>query len=96
MKYDFSLCNNASCFLIFALYGNKLINSVGPYLLSHREYAPFSLQEISTSELQIPVKCPVSGIIKQRKVLGVECFEVAWEHLDGLETSIVPADLLER
>ncbi|KAK4792569.1 hypothetical protein SAY86_023004 [Trapa natans] len=44
---------------------------------------------------QIPVKCPVSGIVKHRKVQGRECFEVTWECLEGLKTSIVPADLLE-
>jgi len=46
---------------------------------------------------QIPVKCPVSEIIKSRKVQGRECYEVSWEGMvDGLETSIVPADLIER
>lgn len=44
---------------------------------------------------KIPVKCPVSGVVKQRKVQGTECFEVLWEGFDGLKTSIVPADLLE-
>lgn len=45
---------------------------------------------------QIPVKCPVSEIIKSRRVQGRECYEVSWEGMDGLETSIVPADLIER
>lgn len=46
---------------------------------------------------KMPVKCPVSAIIKRRSVHGIECFEVSWEQLDedGLKTSIVPADLLE-
>ncbi|KAJ6761336.1 FLAP ENDONUCLEASE FAMILY MEMBER [Salix purpurea] len=44
---------------------------------------------------KIPVKCPVSRVVKQRKVQGTECFEVLWEGYDGLQTSIVPADLLE-
>ncbi|PKI52046.1 flap endonuclease GEN-like 2 [Punica granatum] len=44
---------------------------------------------------QIPVKCPVSRIIKPRKVQGRECFEVSWEGLEGLEMTVVPADLLE-
>ncbi|XP_068502822.1 single-strand DNA endonuclease 1 isoform X3 [Phaseolus vulgaris] len=45
---------------------------------------------------EIPVKCPVSEIIKSRKVQGRECYEVSWEGMvDGLETSIVPADLIE-
>ncbi|KAG8638417.1 hypothetical protein MANES_14G026700v8 [Manihot esculenta] len=45
---------------------------------------------------KMPVKCPVSAIVKQRKVQGRECFEVLWEGVYGLETSIVPADLIER
>ncbi|KAA8533741.1 hypothetical protein F0562_031258 [Nyssa sinensis] len=44
---------------------------------------------------KMPVKCPISGIIKQRKVQGKECFEVSWEEMDGLRTTIVPADLIE-
>uniref|UniRef100_A0A7N2MK11 Single-strand DNA endonuclease 1 chromo domain-containing protein n=1 Tax=Quercus lobata TaxID=97700 RepID=A0A7N2MK11_QUELO len=42
---------------------------------------------------EIPVKCPVSKIIKHRKVQGRDCYEVSWEDFDGLKTSIVPADL---
>ncbi|KAF2542565.1 hypothetical protein F2Q68_00031217 [Brassica cretica] len=45
---------------------------------------------------QVPEKCPVSEIIKTRKVQGRECFEVSWNDLEGLEASIVPADLVER
>ncbi|KAK4571668.1 hypothetical protein RGQ29_030184 [Quercus rubra] len=44
---------------------------------------------------KIPVKCPVSKIIKHRRVQGRDCYEVSWEDLDGLKTSIVPADLVE-
>ncbi|KAL5744579.1 hypothetical protein ACOSQ2_027695 [Xanthoceras sorbifolium] len=44
---------------------------------------------------KIPVKCPVKEIIKRRKALGRECFEVLWEELDGLEMSVVPGDLIE-
>ncbi|PON64694.1 XPG/Rad2 endonuclease [Parasponia andersonii] len=44
---------------------------------------------------EMPTKCPVSGIIKQRKVQGKECYEVSWEEQHGLKTSIVPADLLK-
>ncbi|XP_058078117.1 single-strand DNA endonuclease 1 [Magnolia sinica] len=44
---------------------------------------------------KIPATCPVSAIVKQRTVQGRECFEVAWEEVDGLKTSIVPADLVE-
>ncbi|KAL1217301.1 Single-strand DNA endonuclease 1 [Cardamine amara subsp. amara] len=43
-----------------------------------------------------PDKCPVSEIIKTRKLQGRECYEVSWNDLQGLETSIVPADLVER
>ncbi|KAF5743545.1 flap endonuclease GEN-like 2 isoform X4 [Tripterygium wilfordii] len=42
-----------------------------------------------------PVECPVSEIVKHRKVQGRESFEVLWKELDGLATSIVPADLVE-
>ncbi|PSS33088.1 Flap endonuclease GEN-like [Actinidia chinensis var. chinensis] len=44
---------------------------------------------------QMPVKCPVSGIIKQRKVHGQEYFEVYWEEVHGLNSSVVPADLIK-
>ncbi|XWS37824.1 hypothetical protein CRYUN_Cryun19dG0078400 [Craigia yunnanensis] len=44
---------------------------------------------------QVPVKCPVSAIIKCRKVHGRECFEVSWEEFDGIKTSVVSADLIE-
>ncbi|XP_043714214.1 single-strand DNA endonuclease 1 [Telopea speciosissima] len=44
---------------------------------------------------ELPVTCPISAIIKRRKVQGTECFEVAWEEMDGLKTSTVPADLIE-
>ncbi|KAG9142433.1 hypothetical protein Leryth_018212 [Lithospermum erythrorhizon] len=48
---------------------------------------------LSLAEMQI--KCPVSSIVKQRKVQGRDCFEVLWEAVSGLKTSIVPADLIE-
>lgn len=44
----------------------------------------------------MPVKCPVSSIVKQRKVQGRQYFEVSWEDIEGLEASVVPADLVER
>ncbi|KAK4431508.1 Flap endonuclease GEN-like 2 [Sesamum alatum] len=44
---------------------------------------------------EIPVKCPISSIIKQRKFLGRDYFEVSWEDMDGLKASAVPADLVE-
>lgn len=44
----------------------------------------------------MPVRCPVSEIIKRRKAQGKECFEVSWENVDGLSSSIVPGELVER
>ncbi|KAF5191447.1 Flap endonuclease gen-like [Thalictrum thalictroides] len=44
---------------------------------------------------EIPVTCPVSTIIKRRKVVGKECFEVAWREFDALKSSVVPADLIK-
>ncbi|XP_035550848.1 single-strand DNA endonuclease 1 isoform X1 [Juglans regia] len=44
---------------------------------------------------KLPVKCPLSGVIKHRKVQGRDCYEVSWEEVDGLKTSVVPADLVE-
>ncbi|XP_044468953.1 single-strand DNA endonuclease 1 isoform X2 [Mangifera indica] len=44
---------------------------------------------------KMPVKCPVTGIIKPRRVRGTECFEVSWEESYGLKSSVVPAELIE-
>ncbi|KAK6155740.1 hypothetical protein DH2020_009988 [Rehmannia glutinosa] len=44
---------------------------------------------------EMPVKCPVSSIVKQRKLQGRDYFEVSWEDMDGLKSSSVPADLVE-
>ncbi|XP_006490374.1 single-strand DNA endonuclease 1 isoform X3 [Citrus sinensis] len=44
---------------------------------------------------KVPVKCPITGIIKSRKLQGKECFEVSWEESYGLKSSVVPADLIE-
>ncbi|XP_031117311.1 flap endonuclease GEN-like 2 isoform X2 [Ipomoea triloba] len=44
---------------------------------------------------EMPIKCPVSSIIKERKVQGRDSFEVSWDGVEGLETSIVPADLVQ-
>ncbi|XP_057995584.1 single-strand DNA endonuclease 1 isoform X2 [Hevea brasiliensis] len=70
--------------------------------IAERDLRRFANLRSTSSELgvhnplcKIPVKCPVSTIVKQRKVQGRECFEVLWEGLDGLETSTVPADLIE-
>ncbi|XP_073011434.1 single-strand DNA endonuclease 1 [Typha latifolia] len=43
----------------------------------------------------IPIPCPVSAILKQRKVQGRECYEVSWQCIDGLQSSVVPSDLIE-
>ncbi|KAK8690365.1 hypothetical protein V6N13_073899 [Hibiscus sabdariffa] len=44
---------------------------------------------------EVPVKCPVSAIIKRRTVHGRECFEVTWEEFYGVKSSVVSADLVE-
>lgn len=44
----------------------------------------------------MPVKCPISSIVKQRKLQGRDCFEVSWEEMHGLKSSVVPVDLVER
>lgn len=44
---------------------------------------------------KMPVPCPVTSIVKERKVQGRAAFEVSWREIDGLKTSIVPADLVE-
>ncbi|CAM8909028.1 unnamed protein product [Rhodiola kirilowii] len=45
---------------------------------------------------EMPVKCSVSNIIKQRKLHGEEYFEVSWNDFHGLESAVVPADLIKR
>lgn len=44
----------------------------------------------------MPIKCPISEVLKRRRVQGREYFEVSWVEFDGLKTSIVSADLVER
>ncbi|XP_071929516.1 single-strand DNA endonuclease 1-like [Coffea arabica] len=51
---------------------------------------------VKVSMDEMPVKCPISSIIKQRKLQGRDCFEVSWEEMHGLNASVVPADLVER
>ncbi|XP_059667066.1 single-strand DNA endonuclease 1 [Cornus florida] len=70
--------------------------------IAERDLRRFSNLRATSSELglrlpldKMPVNCPISGIIKQRKLQGRECFEVSWEEIDGLKTSVVPADLIE-
>ncbi|CAN8278277.1 unnamed protein product [Cochlearia groenlandica] len=64
--------------------------------IAERSLRRFAILQSRSVEPQVTEKCPVSEIIKTRKVQGRECFEVSWNNLDGLETSIVPADLVER
>ncbi|XP_074291266.1 single-strand DNA endonuclease 1 isoform X2 [Silene latifolia] len=44
---------------------------------------------------EMPVNCPISEVLKHRRIKCVDCFEVSWEDLDGLKSSVVPADLVE-
>ncbi|KAH9607483.1 hypothetical protein KSS87_019380, partial [Heliosperma pusillum] len=44
---------------------------------------------------EMPVKCPISEVLKHRRIKCVDCFEVSWEDLDGLKSSVVPADLVK-
>ncbi|XP_062152570.1 single-strand DNA endonuclease 1 isoform X2 [Alnus glutinosa] len=44
---------------------------------------------------KMPVKCPLARIIKHRRAQGRDCYEVSWENLDGIETSIVPSELVQ-
>ncbi|XP_060203589.1 single-strand DNA endonuclease 1 [Lycium barbarum] len=71
--------------------------------IAERELRRFANLRCTASQLgvqlpldEMPIKCPLSRIIKPRKVQGVDSFEVSWEEMDGLETSIVPADLVQR
>ncbi|XP_077241781.1 single-stranded DNA endonuclease family protein isoform X2 [Tasmannia lanceolata] len=70
--------------------------------IAERDLRRFANLRFTSSELgvripcdKMPVTCPVSAIIKNRRVQGRECFEVSWEEVDGLKTSVVPADLVE-
>ncbi|WCJ36631.1 Single-strand DNA endonuclease 1 [Euphorbia peplus] len=70
--------------------------------IAERDLRRFANLRLASSKLgvnppleKMPVTCPVSSIIKPRKLLGRDFFEVQWEGLEGLETSIVPADLVE-
>ncbi|KAH6783920.1 single-stranded DNA endonuclease family protein [Perilla frutescens var. hirtella] len=70
--------------------------------IAERNLRRFANLRSTSSELgihlpmnEMPVKCPLSSIVKQRKMQGREYFEVSWEDMDGLEASVVPADLVE-
>ncbi|KAF3433003.1 hypothetical protein FNV43_RR24105 [Rhamnella rubrinervis] len=71
--------------------------------MAERDLRRFANLRSTSSELglklpldEMPIKCPVKEIIKQRKVQGKECYEVSWEEQHGLKISIVPADLLDN
>ncbi|CAI9771906.1 unnamed protein product [Fraxinus pennsylvanica] len=70
--------------------------------IAERNLRRFANLRSTSSELgvhhalnEVPVKCPMSGIIKQRKHQGRDYFEVSWEDIDGLKQSTVPADLVQ-
>ncbi|KAJ6830234.1 flap endonuclease GEN-like 2 [Iris pallida] len=70
--------------------------------IAERNLRRFSNLRTVSSELgvKIPldkmsVPCPVSAIVKQRKVQGRDYFKVSWREMEGLLTCSVPADLME-
>ncbi|KAJ8554451.1 hypothetical protein K7X08_025129 [Anisodus acutangulus] len=90
---------SAVCFLIINSFFDEYILPK----IAERELRRFANLRSTASQLgvqlpldEMPIKCPLSRIIKPRKAQGVDCFEVSWEQMDGLETSIVPADLVQR
>ncbi|XP_047073897.1 single-strand DNA endonuclease 1-like [Lolium rigidum] len=69
--------------------------------IAERELRRFSNLRSTSSALgvkpmlnEIPVPCPVLAITKQRKVHGSEYYEVSWRNMYGLQTSVVPGDLI--
>ncbi|KAK9665521.1 hypothetical protein RND81_14G117600 [Saponaria officinalis] len=70
--------------------------------IAERNLRRFTNLRSSSSQLGVapplhmmPVKCPISEVVKHRRVQGTDCFEVSWEEFDGLKSSIVPAYLVE-
>ncbi|KAJ8470485.1 hypothetical protein OPV22_024828 [Ensete ventricosum] len=70
--------------------------------IAERDLRRFANLRSTSSELgariplhMMPVPCPVSAIVKLRKVQGEDCYEVSWQGIDGLSNSIVPADLIK-
>nr|XP_043626729.1 single-strand DNA endonuclease 1 [Erigeron canadensis] len=70
--------------------------------IAERELRRFANLRFASSNLgvqlpldKMPVKCPISEIVKRRQAQGKECFEVLWEDIDGLASSIVPGDLVK-
>ncbi|KAJ3692999.1 hypothetical protein LUZ60_012094 [Juncus effusus] len=67
--------------------------------IAERDLRRFANLRSSSSALglnTIPVACPVSAIIKTRKVQGKDYYEVSWRNIDGLNVSSVPAELIQR
>ncbi|KAF7109446.1 hypothetical protein CFC21_109711 [Triticum aestivum] len=69
--------------------------------IAERELRRFSNLRSTSSALgikpllsEIPVPCPVLAITKQRKVHGSEYYEVSWRNMHGLQSSVVPGDLI--
>ncbi|WJX71455.1 hypothetical protein P8452_55449 [Trifolium repens] len=93
------------CAEFFEWPSERTVHEIDGYILpgiAERDLRRFANLRLTSSELglnlplhEIPVKCPVSEIIKSRRAQGRECYEVSWEDMDGLETSIVLADLIE-
>lgn len=88
------------CAEFFAWLPEKTDEYILPKV-AERDLRRFANIRSKTSELgfniplqQVPVNCPVSGIVKHRKVQGNDCYEVSWKNIDGLDSSVVPADLL--
>ncbi|XP_010273127.1 PREDICTED: flap endonuclease GEN-like 2 [Nelumbo nucifera] len=70
--------------------------------IAERDLRRFANLRATSSELgvqlplcELPVICPISAIIKHRRMRGRDYYEVTWEERDRLQTSIVPADLVE-
>ncbi|KAL4025289.1 hypothetical protein IC575_013670 [Cucumis melo] len=88
------------CAEFFGWPPDKTDEKILPWI-AERDLRRFANIRSRTSELgfniplqEIPVSCPVSGIVKHRKVQGNECYEVSWKNIDGL-ISVVSADLLQ-
>ncbi|KAK6926267.1 XPG, N-terminal [Dillenia turbinata] len=90
------------CMPNFSRFVSRSLSGLLKKQIAERDLRRFD-QRASSSEVgvhlplkQMPVKCPVSEIIKPRKVQGRECYEVAWAGINGLGSSTVPTDLIER
>ncbi|XP_038890874.1 LOW QUALITY PROTEIN: single-strand DNA endonuclease 1 [Benincasa hispida] len=89
------------CAKLFAWPPEKTDEYILPKI-AERDLRRFANIRSKTSELgfniplqEVPVNCPVSGIVKHRRVQGNDCYEVSWKNVDGLDSSVVPADLLQ-